>query len=115
MRAPPSFRLVAFSAALFTVAQFAIRAAPAAEIEVDQKDKQFHPQMLRIKQGDSVKFINSDRYFHNVFSLSDPRTFDLGSYPQGQARSVKFDTPGVVEVECAIHPGMKMTITVEKK
>lgn len=115
MRTPPSFRLVATSAALFTVAQFAIRTTHAAEIAVDQKDKQFHPQALRIKQGDSVKFVNSDSYFHNVFSLSDPKTFDLGSYPQGQARSVKFDTPGVVDVECAIHPGMKMKITIEKK
>ena len=90
-------------------------AARAAEIVVDQKDKQFTPRALSIQVGDTVKFVNSDGFFHNVFSLSDPKTFDLGSYPQGQARTVKFETAGTVEVECAIHPNMKMTITVEKR
>jgi plastocyanin len=81
---------------------------------IDQKDKQFSLKEIKIKTGDTVKFVNSDTYFHNVFSLSDAKTFDLGSYPQGQSRVVKFDTPGVVDVECAIHPGMKLKITVGK-
>jgi plastocyanin len=49
-----------------------------------------------------------------VFSLSDPKTFDLGSYAQGQAKKVVFDKPGTVEVECAIHPDMKMNVEVAK-
>jgi plastocyanin len=115
MRNSPSRRFLVLSAVLFAAACFASPASQTTELMVDQKDKQFHPQKLKVKAGDSVKFVNSDSYFHNVFSLSDAKTFDLGSYPQGQSRSVKFDTPGVIEVECAIHPGMKMTITVEKK
>jgi plastocyanin len=39
--------------------------------------------------------------------------FDLGSYPQGQSKSVTFDKAGKVEVECAIHPQMKMTVEVK--
>ena len=39
--------------------------------------------------------------------------FDLGSYPQGEGREVTFDQAGVVEVECAIHPSMKLTIDVK--
>lgn len=88
--------------------------AAAETITVNQKDKQFDKPVLRIKAGDSVSFVNSDPFFHNVFSLSDAKTFDLGSYPQGQSRVIHFDKPGEVDVECAIHPTMKMKITVGK-
>lgn len=88
--------------------------AAAQTATVDQKDKQFSVPTLQIKVGDSVRFVNSDPYFHNVFSLSDAKTFDLGSYPQGQSRSIVFDKPGEVEVECAIHPTMKMKISVSR-
>lgn len=81
---------------------------------IDQKDKRFSTQEVKIRVGDTVKFVNSDGFFHNVFSLSDTKTFDLGSYPKGQSRTVKFDKPGEVEVECAIHPEMKMRVKVEK-
>ena len=80
---------------------------------VDQKDKQFSHAALKIKVGDSVEFRNSDPFFHNVFSLSDVKSFDLGSYPQGEKKKVTFDKPGRVEVECSIHPNMQMVIEVE--
>lgn len=88
--------------------------AHSAETVVEQKDKQFSVKRLKVKVGDSVSFRNSDPFFHNVFSLSDAKTFDLGSYAQGQAKSVTFDKPGTVEVECAVHPGMKMMVDVAK-
>ena len=50
----------------------------------------------------------------NIFSLSDTKTFDLGSYPQGQSKKVVFDKPGTVEIECAIHPDMKLVVEVKK-
>jgi len=68
---------------------------------------------LKIKVGDVVEFKNADPFFHNVFSLSDVKLFDLGSYPQGQSKSVKFDKAGVVEIECAIHPQMHMAVEVK--
>ena len=80
---------------------------------VGQKDKAFSAETLTIKVGDSVEFRNDDPYFHNVYSLSDLKTFDLGSYAQGDSRTVTFDEAGVVDVECAIHPNMLMTITIE--
>jgi plastocyanin len=86
----------------------------AKEFEVSQKDKEFAPKALKIKTGDMVSFKNDDPFSHNVFSLSDTKTFDLGSYPQGQTRKITFDKPGTVEVECAIHPDMKITIEVQK-
>jgi plastocyanin len=85
----------------------------AAEVEVGQKDKQFTKKSVTIKSGDSVKFTNQDPFFHNVFSLSDLKTFDLGSYPKGQSKSVKFEKAGTYDVECAIHPNMKMKVKVE--
>jgi plastocyanin len=88
--------------------------ATAAEFEVGQKDKQFSMSSLKIKAGDTVNFVNQDPFFHNVFSLSDAKTFDLGSYPQGQGRKMTFNEPGVVEVECAIHSQMKLVIEVAK-
>lgn len=85
----------------------------AAEFEVGQKDKQFTKKTLTVKVGDSVKFTNNDPFFHNVFSLSDLKTFDLGSYPKGQSKSVTFDKPGTYDIECAIHPNMQMKLKVE--
>jgi plastocyanin len=87
--------------------------ASAAEHEVAQKDKHFSVDKLEIKTGDVVSFPNQDPIFHNVFSLSPAKTFDLGSYPKGETKKVTFDKPGTVEVECAIHPTMKMKIEVK--
>lgn len=89
-------------------------AVQAEEIHVvGQKDKDFTISELVIEQGDAVRFENQDPFFHNVFSLSDAALFDLGSFPQGEHRDVTFDEKGTVEVECAIHPNMRMVIEVE--
>lgn len=79
---------------------------------VGQKDSAFTKTELTVKKGDAVDFLNEDPYFHNVFSLSDAKLFDLGSYPEGDSRQVVFDEVGEVEVECAIHPEMRMVINV---
>jgi plastocyanin len=91
-----------------------VTSAQSAEFTVSQKNKAFSQPFLKIKVGDTVNFLNDDPFFHNVFSLSDPKTFDLGSYPQGQGRKVTFDEPGAVFIECAIHPFMKMKVEVTK-
>ena len=85
----------------------------AAEHEVGQKNKQFTKDKIEISVGDTVKFTNEDPFFHNVFSLSEIKSFDLGSYPKGEFKTVTFDKAGTVEVECAIHPNMQMTIEVK--
>lgn len=79
-----------------------------------QRNKMFKPSTLKIKVGDTVNFYNDDTVSHNVYSLSDLKSFDLGSYPKGQGRKVVFDKPGIVEVECSIHPEMLMTIEISK-
>ena len=86
----------------------------AAEVVVTQKAKAFSTKKLSVKVGDSVKFLNEDPFSHNVFSLSDAKSFDLGSYGQGGSKSIVFDKAGTVEVECAVHPDMKLIIEVAK-
>lgn len=87
-------------------------------IVVGQKNKAFVTngsklEKLEIKVGDTIRFMNQDPFFHNVFSLSDLKTFDLGSFPKGDFKPVTFDKPGIVEVECAIHPQMFLKVTVK--
>ena len=105
--------------AAFVVALSACTLAHAKDVEVSQKSKTFIQdkapvKSLRIKVGDTVNFRNDDPFFHNVFSTSAAKSFDLGSYPQGQARKVTFDKEGSVDVECAIHPEMKLKVEVSK-
>jgi hypothetical protein len=67
---------------------------------------------LVVPAGSKVSFPNGDPIFHNVFSLSKAKSFDLGYFPQGQTRTVVFDKPGVIDVFCHLHPNMSSTILV---
>jgi plastocyanin len=96
------------------LALLSLSAHAADEVVVSQKNKAFSVKTVKIKVGESVKFVNDDAFAHNVFSLSDAKSFDLGTYSKGGTKSVTFDKPGTVEVECAIHPDMKMTVEVSK-
>ena len=81
-------------------------------VELEQAGQRFEPQLVVIPVGSSVSFPNGDPIFHNVFSLSGAKKFDLGYYPAGQTRIVKFDEPGVVQVYCHLHPNMYAAIVV---
>jgi plastocyanin len=79
---------------------------------IDQRAETFVPHVLAIMVGTTVEFLNSDRTYHNVFSLSRTRSFDLGRYPRGQSKFVRFDRPGIVRVFCEIHSHMSAFILV---
>ena len=85
---------------------------PRAHAVLDQRNEAFAPYVLAVSVGTTVDFPNSDRTYHNVFSLSRARRFDLGRYPRGESRSVRFDEPGVVRVFCEIHSHMNAFILV---
>ncbi|MCX6132961.1 MAG: carboxypeptidase regulatory-like domain-containing protein [Ignavibacteriales bacterium] len=87
-------------------------APPAVHPILDQKDLMFHPQVLPVLAGTTVDFPNRDNLFHNVFSYSQPKEFDLGRYPTGTQKSVRFDQPGIVRVYCDIHAHMNATILI---
>src|SRR6266478_2542793 len=67
---------------------------------IEQRNRQFLPEILVLPIGSTVSFPNMDPIFHNVFSLSKPRTFDLGNYPKNHTRTVTFTKPGIVFVNC---------------
>ncbi len=79
---------------------------------MDQRNETFVPHVLAITTGTTVDFPNSDRIYHNVFSLSKPNRFDLGRYAIGKSRSVRFDRPGIIRVFCDIHSHMNAFILV---
>jgi plastocyanin len=79
---------------------------------LDQRGERFVPHIVAIGVGGSVDFPNSDPIFHNVFSLSEPRSFDLGRYATGRSKTVRFDKPGVIRVFCDIHAHMSAFIFV---
>jgi plastocyanin len=81
-------------------------------VVLDQRNETFVPHVLAITVGSVVEFPNSDRIYHNVFSLSKPQRFDLGRYATGTSKSVRFDRPGVVRVFCDIHSHMNAFILV---
>lgn len=80
--------------------------------EMRQTDLRFAPEFVVVPAGSTVAFPNDDRVFHNVFSLSRTRRFDLGLYRSGESRDVRFDRPGRVDVYCNIHPDMIAQILV---
>lgn len=77
-----------------------------------QRDKSFVPRLVAVARGSTIDFPNEDKFFHNVFSLSEGNTFDLGLYRAGESKSVTFDKTGVVDVYCNIHPNMWAQILV---
>jgi plastocyanin len=77
-----------------------------------QRNRRFDPEIVVVPARSTVSFPNADPIFHNVFSLSKVKQFDLGYYPAGQTRAVRFDQPGIVHVYCHLHPDMSAAILV---
>jgi plastocyanin len=87
-------------------------ALSAAHARMVQKDKMFTPHVLAVAAGTTVEFPNFDPIFHNAFSNYDGQIFDIGLYPPGSTRSVRFSRPGIVRVFCNIHSEMSAVILV---
>jgi plastocyanin len=79
---------------------------------MDQRNETFFPHVLAVVAGTTVEFPNNDQTYHNVFSLSKTKSFDLGRYAAGRSKSVRFDRPGIVRVFCDIHSHMSAFILV---
>ncbi len=81
-------------------------------LEMKQHNRQFEPDILMAPIGSSISFPNADPIFHNVFSLSKAKEFDLGYYPSGQSRTLRFNKTGIAQVYCHLHPNMSAAIVV---
>jgi len=97
-----------------------LETAPAAALEarepvrarMDQRNETFLPHVLTIDAGTLVDFPNNDKTYHNVFSLSRTRKFDLGRYAAGKSKSIRFERPGIARIFCDIHSHMSAFIMV---
>jgi truncated hemoglobin YjbI/plastocyanin len=79
---------------------------------MEQRGRDFAPHLLVIPVGSTVSFPNFDPIYHNVYSSSETRPFDLGVYRNGESRDIRFDKAGLVQVECSVHENMVAYIAV---
>jgi plastocyanin len=87
--------------------------AHADDYTVAQKGKQFSVKTLSAKVGDTVVFVNDDEFAHNIYSETPGFEFDFHKQMPGEKDTLVLDKAGEFEIRCAIHPRMRMTITVQ--
>lgn len=88
--------------------------APLPVRQIVQKDFVFNPSLLAVRAGTKVEFPNQDDSYHNVFSFSPAKRFDLGRY-RSDEKPVPFqvfDKPGLITLRCDIHEHMRGIILV---
>jgi len=85
---------------------------PAGAFSMTTRSKALLPHVMAVPAGSTVAFPNDDPITHNLFSLTPGNTFDLGLYKKGSGKTHKFDTPGVVNVYCNVHPNMSAVVHV---
>jgi len=89
---------------------------PAKPLEMDQKSLLFQPHLLVAPVGATVEFLNSDKVAHNIFwpAINGNKKLghNLGTWPTGEKRAFKFETPGIVPLLCNVHPEMSGFIIV---
>lgn len=87
--------------------------ASAGDIEVGQKNKQFSSQAVTASVGDTIVFKNDDGVAHNVHSTTNGHRFNLGLQKPGESARLELSDDGTIAIRCAVHPKMKMTVTVK--
>lgn len=83
-------------------------------VQMLTRGKTLLPHVLAVPVGSTVFFPNDDPITHNLFSATEPNSFDLGLYRRGAGKSERFDHPGVVNVYCNVHPNMSGVVHVMK-
>lgn len=83
-------------------------------VQLPQKELAFVPALLPVRTGTRVEFPNLDDTYHNIFSYSPPKRFDLGRYRADERPipSQVFDRPGLVTLRCEIHEHMRGVVLV---
>lgn len=79
---------------------------------ITQKGARFLPRVLPVLVGTTVEWPNHDEIYHNVFSISDAKQFDLGLYKHPEMKRVVLDRPGRIDAFCSIHTAMHCIILV---
>ena len=114
MKIPNTRRFAVVSSLMLTAGLLAWASEQPLAHTIEQKDRQFSQIEITIKPGASIVFTNSDEITHNVFSNSKDNAFNIKVQTPGNSSTVTFTNEGVTEVRCAIHPKMKLLVTVKK-
>ncbi|RTL49532.1 MAG: hypothetical protein EKK40_14330 [Bradyrhizobiaceae bacterium] len=102
---------IAVTAMIGLLAGAALAIAPHA---ISQKNREFQPGQITIKTGEIIRFVNDDgELLHHAYLKSDTFNFDSGDQKPGSIFDVQFPVAGKFTVLCAIHPKMKLFVTVE--
>jgi plastocyanin len=89
-------------------------AAFAADaFNVSQRNRRFSPDTLEVPRGAVVQIVNDDKVTHHIFVDAPGFSFDSGEQPVGKTVELHFDKPGTYPVRCAIHPTMRLQVTVK--
>ncbi len=95
-----------------------IAAAPVPRgsegVQIIQKDRSFSKSAVTLQTGQPLIFKNEDAVTHNVFSQTPGMEFDLRTQRPGEQSTISFEHAGISEVRCAIHPTMKLIVTVKQ-
>ncbi len=80
---------------------------------ISQKGREFRPKTVTVNRGDQIEIVNDDGDLrHHAYIDSDTMTFDSGDQEPGTRTAITFKMPGEFEVLCAIHPKMRLVVTV---
>lgn len=103
------------SAALISAVAFPIGVWANTQTDhiISQKKRKYAPTAITIKAGESLTVVNDDIFLHHAFVDAENMQYDSGSMEEGDQRTVAFNTPGEYQLLCAIHPKMKLAVTVE--
>lgn len=82
-------------------------------LTISQKRRKYAPGAVTIKPGDTVRIVNDDIFLHHAFVDHKALQYDSGSMEEGETRDIQFSDPGTYQVRCAIHPRMRLDVTVE--
>jgi plastocyanin len=98
---------------LATLGSLGFALGGGAGIAVSQKGRAFMPNSVQIETGEKATIHNDDEYIHHVFIDSPDFHFDSGEQRIGQTVEITFTVPGTFRVLCAIHPKMRLDVTVK--
>lgn len=101
------------AAIVYLEGNFAVKPIAHSSAQMAQKNMMFAPDLIAVVVGTTVEFPNLDDTYHNVFSYSKTKRFDLGRYRKDEKPgAIIFDKPGAVTLHCDIHERMRGTILV---
>jgi plastocyanin len=89
---------------------------PTDPVTIDQSGCKYHPHVLGVMAGQTIKIVNSDPTTHNIHPTpADNREWNESQPPQAPALEKTFAREEIMlPVKCNQHPWMKMYVNVVK-